>query len=104
MTTLMEPPMIGLMEPFGKGQKGDFGPALAWRPVARESVPGFVTGCGLANELMGARDEKILSRTLKRYAGYGLLIIDELGSVPFSKESADLIFQVLTERNERKTC
>ncbi|MBW2308949.1 MAG: IS21-like element helper ATPase IstB [Deltaproteobacteria bacterium] len=63
----------------------------------------FVTGCGLANELMEARDEKILSRALKRYAGYGLLIIDELGYVPFSKESADLIFQVLTERNERKS-
>ena len=63
----------------------------------------FVTGCGLANELMEARDEKVLSRTLKRYAGYGLLIIDELGYVPFSKESADLIFQVLTERNERKS-
>jgi len=63
----------------------------------------FVTGCGLANELMEARDEKVLSRTLKRYSGYGLLIIDELGYVPFSKESADLIFQVLTERNERKS-
>jgi len=63
----------------------------------------FVTGCGLANELIEARDEKVLSRALKRYAGYGLLIIDELGYVPFSKESADLIFQVLTERNERKS-
>ena len=63
----------------------------------------FVTGCGLANELLEARDEKVLSRALKRYAGYGLLIIDELGYVPFSKESADLIFQVLTERNERKS-
>jgi DNA replication protein DnaC len=63
----------------------------------------FVTGCGLANELIEARDEKVLSRALKRYAGYGLLVIDELGYVPFSKESADLIFQVLTERNERKS-
>jgi len=63
----------------------------------------FVTGCRLANELIEARDKKILSRALKRYAGYGLLIIDELGYVPFSKESADLIFQVLTERNERKS-
>lgn len=62
----------------------------------------FVTGCGLANELLEARDERGLSRVLKRYAGYGLLIIDELGYVPFSKEGADLIFQVLTERHERK--
>ena len=62
----------------------------------------FVTGCGLANELIEARDEKILGRVVKRYAGYGLLIIDELGYVPFSKEGAQLIFQVLAERHERK--
>jgi len=62
----------------------------------------FVTGCGLANELIEARDEKTLSRAVKRYAGYGLLIIDELGYVPFSKEGAQLIFQILAERHERK--
>jgi len=63
----------------------------------------FVTGCALANELIEARDEKTLGRIIKRYAGYGLLIIDELGYVPFSKEGAELIFQILTERNERKS-
>ncbi|MCD6393502.1 MAG: IS21-like element helper ATPase IstB [Planctomycetes bacterium] len=63
----------------------------------------FVTGCALVNELIEARDEKILGRIIKRYAGYGLLIIDELGYVPFSKEGAELIFQILTERHERKS-
>ena len=62
----------------------------------------FVTGCSLANELIEARDEKTLARAVKRYAGYGLLVIDELGYVPFSKEGAQLIFQVLAERHERK--
>lgn len=62
----------------------------------------FVTGCALANELIEARDEKILARAVKRYAGYGLLIIDELGYVPFSKEGAQLIFQILAERHERR--
>ena len=62
----------------------------------------FVTGCGLANELIEARDEKTLARAVRRYAGYGLLIIDELGYVPFSKEGAQLIFQILAERHERK--
>lgn len=63
----------------------------------------FVTGCGLANELIEAREEKILGRVINRYAGYGLLIIDELGYVPFSKEGAELLFQVLAERHERKS-
>ena len=46
----------------------------------------FVTGCGLANELIEARDEKQLGRGVKRYACYGLLIIDELGYFPFPRK------------------
>jgi DNA replication protein DnaC len=63
----------------------------------------FVTGCALANELIEARDEKLLSRVMKRYRSYGLLIVDELGYVPFSKEGAELLFQVLAERHEKKS-
>jgi len=63
----------------------------------------FVTGCGLVNELIEARDEKVLARVIKRYAGYGLLVIDELRYVPFSQEGAQLLFQVLAERHERKS-
>ncbi len=61
----------------------------------------FVTGCGLVNELIEAKKGKILSRLIQRYARYGLLILDELGYVPFSREGAELLFQVLTERHER---
>jgi DNA replication protein DnaC len=63
----------------------------------------FVTGCALANELIEARDEKLLSRVIKRYGSYSLLIVDELGYVPFSKEGAELLFQVLAERHEKKS-
>ena len=62
----------------------------------------FVTCSGLVNELMESREEKRLSRVVNRYAGYDLLILDELGYVPFSKEGAELLFQVLAERHERK--
>lgn len=63
----------------------------------------FVTGCALTNELIEARNEKVLSRVVKRYVSYGLLIVDELGYVPFSKEGAELLFQVLAERHEQKS-
>ena len=63
----------------------------------------FVTGCGIVNELLESRTEKSLSNLLKRYSGYELLVLDELGYVPFSKEGAELLFQVLTERHERKS-
>jgi len=42
-----------------------------------------------------------LQRLLKRYSRYDLLILDELGYIPFSKEGAELLFQVLAERYEK---
>jgi len=62
----------------------------------------FTTGCELANELIEARSERSLKRTINRFFGYGLLIVDELGYVPFTQEGAQLLFQVLAERHERK--
>jgi DNA replication protein DnaC len=61
----------------------------------------FVSGCGLSNELIEAQSERKLSRVIQKYARYGLVVLDELGYVPFSKESAELLFQVLAERHER---
>jgi DNA replication protein DnaC len=61
----------------------------------------FITGSELVNELIEARSERGLSRSLQRYTRCGLLILDELGYVPFSKEGAQLLFQVLADRHER---
>ena len=61
----------------------------------------FVTCYGLVNELIEAREEKTLQRLLQRYARYDLLVLDELGYIPFSKEGGELLFQVLAERHER---
>ena len=61
----------------------------------------FVTCYGLVNELIEAREERDLQRMLKRYSRYDLLILDELGYIPFSKEGAELLFQVLAERYEK---
>jgi DNA replication protein DnaC len=61
----------------------------------------FVTGYALANELIEARTEKGLNRLLGKYARLDLLVLDELGYVPFSKEGAELLFQILAERHER---
>ena len=61
----------------------------------------FVNGCGLSMELIEAQSERRLSRVIQKYARYGLVVVDELGYVPFSKESAELMFQVLAERHER---
>jgi DNA replication protein DnaC len=47
----------------------------------------FVTGCGLANELLEARQGLTLSRIINRYARYGLLLVDELGYVPSPRKA-----------------
>ncbi len=61
----------------------------------------FVSGCGLVNELIESRSERALSRLISKYARYNLLIVDELGYVPFCKEGAELLFQVLADRHEK---
>lgn len=61
----------------------------------------FVTCYGLVNELIEARQERVLQRLIQKYVRYDLLILDELGYIPFSKEGSELLFQVLAERHER---
>lgn len=61
----------------------------------------FVTGAGLVNELIEARSERAVSRIIQKMSRFGLLILDELGYVPFSREGSQLLFQLLAERYER---
>jgi DNA replication protein DnaC len=60
----------------------------------------FVTCYGLVNELLEAGKERELSRLMQRYARCDLLILDELGYIPFSKEGSELLFQMLAQRYE----
>jgi DNA replication protein DnaC len=62
---------------------------------------GFITAATLVHELTEARDEKRLLRLQRQVAGYKLLIIDELGYVPFSQTGAELLFEVFSQRYER---
>jgi DNA replication protein DnaC len=61
----------------------------------------FISGYALVNELIEAREDRDLQRLIQRYARYDLLVLDELGYIPFSKEGAELLFQVLAERQEK---
>lgn len=57
----------------------------------------------LANELVEAADEKILFKTIARYGRVDLLCIDELGYMQLDRRGAELLFQVLTEREEKNS-
>lgn len=57
----------------------------------------------LVNELVEAADDKQLAKTIARYGRVDLLIIDELGYMELDRRGAELLFQVLTEREEKNS-
>ena len=61
----------------------------------------YVTCAALVNELAEAADERVLSKVVTRYGRLDLLLVDELGYVSVDPRGAELLFQVLTEREER---
>ena len=61
----------------------------------------YVTTAALVNELAEAVDERMLSRVVARYGRLDLLCLDEFGYVHLDPRGAELLFQVLTEREER---
>lgn len=61
----------------------------------------YITAANLVNELVEAQDEHTLTRLIGRYGRYDLLLIDELGYLHLDPRGAELLFQVITEREER---
>jgi DNA replication protein DnaC len=55
----------------------------------------------LVNELVEAADDMVLAKTIARYGRVDLLCIDELGYMELDRRGAELLFQVLTEREEK---
>ncbi len=61
----------------------------------------YVLAASLVNELVEAADNLVLGKTIARYGRYDLLCLDELGYMKLDEHGANLLFQVLTEREER---
>src|SRR5262249_55680105 len=61
----------------------------------------YVTTAALVNELVEAADQRPLSRLGVRYGRLDLLLLDELGYVQVDPRGAELLFQIITEREER---
>jgi hypothetical protein len=61
----------------------------------------YATTAQLVNELVEAADERVLSRVVARYGRLDLLCLDELGYVEIDPRGAELLFQIITEREER---
>jgi len=61
----------------------------------------FYTAAGLVNELILAQDEHRLQKFLATVLRHQLVVLDELGFIPFSASGAQLIFQFCSTLYER---
>lgn len=52
----------------------------------------------LVNELVEAADDNQLTKLINRYGRVDLILVDELGYLQLDRRGAELLFQVLTER------
>ena len=63
----------------------------------------FCRAAELVRELREATTEHRLGRLQRRYQKVDLLVLDELGFVPFDKQGGELLFNLLSDRYERKS-
>jgi DNA replication protein DnaC len=61
----------------------------------------YATTAALVNELAEAAGNRQLSRVVARYGRLDLLLLDELGYIQIDPRGAELLFQIITEREER---
>jgi DNA replication protein DnaC len=72
--------------------------------AARRRIPVvFHKAAELVRDLMEARDERTLGRLHRRFQKVPLLIVDELGFVPFKRDGGELLFNLLADRYERRS-
>ena len=62
----------------------------------------FITASDLLLDLSKQETARALDRRLRHYAGFHVLAIDEIGYLAYDNTAADLLFQVVTRRYERR--
>ena len=91
-----------LAGPIGTG-KTHIAIALGVEAARRRFRVSFTRAAELVRTLLEARDERLLGRLHRKIHGADLLIVDELGFVPFDRAGGELLFNLLSERYERRS-
>lgn len=91
---------VVLVGPVGTG-KTHVATALGIEAIKRGHHVIFYRASDLVRALIEARDARLLSRLQEKLRRASLLILDELGFVPFEKAGGELLFDVLSARHER---
>jgi len=77
--------------------------ALGMACVQKDRRVRFTTAAELCNLLVEAKRDGRLSRRLDQMARYDVVLLDELGYVPFDREGSDLLFNFVTKVYERRS-
>lgn len=93
---------IVLVGPIGTG-KTHLAIALGIEATQRRHRVWFRKASDLVRDLLEARDHKELGRLQRRLQRVDLLVVDELGFVPFDRAGGELLFNVFADRYERRS-
>lgn len=88
--------------PIGTG-KTHLAIALGIEAAQRRRRVRFFRAADLVRTLVEARDDRQLTRLTQSLGRVDLLILDELGFVPFDKAGGELLFNLLSDRYERRS-
>jgi len=96
------PRNVVLVGPGGVG-KSMIAQNIAHRAVLAGRSVLFLSASKILLDLAAQESARALERRLRYFAKIGLLVIDELGFLAFDNHNADLIFEVITRRYEKKS-
>lgn len=97
-----QPADVVIAGPIGTG-KSHLAIALGVEAAKRRFRVLFVKAADLVRQLLEARDDRELGRLQLRFRRVNLLIIDELGFVPFDRAGGELLFNLVADRYERRS-
>lgn len=75
--------------------------AIAYAACQKGTKTLFVTAADMINSLYASLADHSLEKQLKTFTAPKLLVIDEVGFLPFDQKGADLFFQVISKRYEK---
>jgi len=76
---------------------------LAHQALLRGYTVNFTTASAMLNDLAAQEGAASLARRLRRYCQPHLLVLDELGYLSYGNHHADLLFEVVSQRYEKRS-
>lgn len=93
---------VVLVAPGGLG-KTMIAQNIAHRAILAGRSVLFLSAAQLLLDLGAQESTRSLDRRLRYYANVGVLVLDEVGYLAFDNRNADLLFQVVSRRYEKKS-